>query len=96
MYLNTRASLSAVLLSAAPLVVQAGSLECQGNLITPGNSVKQLLAACGEPTSRNGDEWVYQMQGALPMVVTVGNGVVLDIEDATALDENPSSPGDSP
>jgi hypothetical protein len=96
MHQKIRASLSAVLLSAAPLVVQAGSLQCQDNIISPGASVKQLLAQCGDPTSRNGDEWVYQMPGSLPMVVTVGNGVVLDIEDATALDVNPSSPGDSP
>jgi len=81
-----RSILTAMLISAAPLVSYAGSLQCQGNIISPGVTEAQLLEACGEPTSRNGANWTYNMPGSLPMVVTFGNGVAMFIREAEADD----------
>ena len=89
--------LSAVLVAAVPLTASAGSLECQGNIISPGITAAELLQACGEPTSRNGAEWIYKMPGDFPMVVTFGNdGVVTFIRDATDLDSPAAPLGDVP
>lgn len=78
--------LAAILISAAPLVSHAGSLECQGNIISTGVTEAQLLEACGEPTSRDGANWRYEMPGSLPMVVTFGNGIAMFIREAEADD----------
>ena len=67
---------------AASLVAHAGSLECQGNIISTGVTEAQLLEACGEPTSRDGANWRYETPGSLPMVVTFGNGVAMFIREA--------------
>lgn len=97
MKLKFHAILSAVLIAAAPPAAEAGSLACQGNIISPGVTEAQLLEACGEPTSRNGSEWIYKMPGDFPMVVTFGiDGVVSFIRDATDLDSPASPLGDSP
>ena len=97
MKLEFRSILSAVVVAAMPLSVPAGSLECQGNIISPGVTEAQLLEACGEPTSRNGAEWIYKMPGDFPMVVIFGiDGVVSFIRDATDLDSPASPLGDSP
>lgn len=97
MKLKFHSILSAVLIAATPLSVPAGSLECQGNIISPGVTEAELLQACGEPTSRNGAEWIYKMPGDFPMVVTFGiDGVVSFIRDATDLDSPASPLGDSP
>jgi len=89
--------LCAVLVAAAPLTASAGSLECQGNFISPGITEAELLEACGEPTSRDGNEWIYKMPGDFPMVVTFGiDGVVNFIRDATDLDSPAAPLGDSP
>ena len=52
MNLKCRSIFAAMLILAAPLVTYAGSLECHGNIISPGVTVAQLLEACGNPTSR--------------------------------------------
>jgi len=97
MKLKAQLTLSAILLAAAPPVTLAGSLECQGNIISPGITEAELLAACGEPTSRDGSELIYRMPGDLPMVVVLGDdGVVTFIRDATDLDSPASPLGDSP
>lgn len=96
MNLQFSAGLSAALLAAASPAAQAGSLECQGNFIMPGVTEEQLLAACGNPTSRNGAEWIYAIPGSLPMAVTLGNGVVMFIRDASELDSPADPLGDSP
>jgi hypothetical protein len=89
--------LCAVLVAAAPLTATAGSLQCQGDFISPGITEAELLQACGEPTSRNGAEWIYHMQGDFPMVVTFGTDrVVTFIRDATDLDSPASPIGDAP
>jgi hypothetical protein len=96
MNLKYSTTLSICLVAAAPAAL-AGSLECQGNIISPGVTEAQLLKACGEPASRNGYEWVYKMPGDYPMVVTFGiDGVVTFIRDATDLDSAASPLGDSP
>jgi hypothetical protein len=89
--------LCAVLVAATSLTASAGSLECQGNFISPGITEAELLQACGEPTSRNGADWIYKMPGDFPMVVTFGiDGVVTFIRDATDLDSPASPLGDAP
>lgn len=92
-------SLAAILIAAAPLVSHAGSLECQGNIVSPGVTEAQLLKACGEPTSRDGANWRYEIPGSLPMVVTFGNGVAMFIreaEDDDGLGSSASPLGDPP
>jgi hypothetical protein len=91
--------LTAILISAAPLISYAGSLECQGNVISTGVTEAQLLEACGEPTSRDGANWRYEIPGSLPMVVTFGNGVAMFIreaEDDDGLGSSASPLGDPP
>lgn len=43
--------------------VQAGSIYCGDALVTDdqpdGQFQQQILAKCGEPTSRDGDDWLY-------------------------------------
>ena len=88
--------LAVCLIPVAPAAI-AGSLECQGNFISPGVTRAELVQACGEPTSRDGEKWIYKMPGDYPMVVTFGiDGVVNFIEDATDLDSPASPLGDSP
>ena len=97
MNLKVQAAVCAMLAAALPLTTPAGSLECGGDFISPGVTEAQLLEACGEPTSRNGNEWIYKMQGDFPMVVIFGiDGVVTVIRDATDGDSPASPLGDSP
>ena len=88
--------LSICLAAAAPAGL-AGSLECQGNFISPGITRAELVEACGEPTSRDAAGWIYKMPGDYPMVVIFGtDDVVTFIRDATDLDSPASPLGDSP
>jgi hypothetical protein len=61
----------------------ADSMECDGNLVSSGDTQASVLENCGEPSSRNGDQWIYQAQddNSLPKIVTFGGGVVLTISD---------------
>ena len=87
----------ALLIAATPLIASAGSLKCQGNIISPGITKAALLQACGEPTSRDGANWIYKMPGDFPMVVVFGiDDVVTFIRDATDLDSPASPLGDTP
>ncbi len=93
---NEAAILAALMISITPLVSQAGSLECQGDFISPGITEAQLLEACGEPASRNDADLIYKIPGSIPMVVTLGNGVVMFIRDVDN-ETDPASPlGDHP
>jgi hypothetical protein len=73
--------ISLLLLLTTATSVTADSMECNGNLVSSGDSQATLLENCGEPTSRNGDQWTYQVEGSLPKIVTFGGGVVLTIND---------------
>jgi hypothetical protein len=96
MKLKCYSILPVVLFTALPAAL-AGSLECQGNFISPGITEAELLQACGEPASRNGAQWIYKMPGDIPMVVTFGvDGVVTFIRDATDLDSPAAPLGDAP
>ena len=70
----------------------AGSLECKGKIISPGDTQEQVLEACGSPTSRQGANWIYETPGSLPMVVTFQGGVAAFIRDV----EPEDTPGASP
>jgi len=87
-----------VLLSVMPLPAYAASLECNGNIISAGITEQDLLDACGEPTSRDGANWIYRRPGSLPVLVTFGNGVAMFIRDVESEDyDSPSAPfGDHP
>jgi Protein of unknown function (DUF2845) len=69
------------LLMTAAASASADSMECNGNLVSSGDSQETVLENCGEPTSRNGDQWTYQLNDALSKIVTFGGGVVLTISD---------------
>ncbi len=79
---NYRSILVAISISAAPLVTYAESLECHGDIVSQGDTEEQLLEVCGNPTSRDGADWLYEMPGSIPVMVTIGNGVVMFIRDA--------------
>ncbi len=94
---NYRSILVAISISAAPLVTYAGSLECHGDIVSQGNTEEQLLEACGNPTSRDGADWLYKMPGSIPVMVTIGNGVVMFIRDADEAKASTTNPyGDHP
>jgi hypothetical protein len=87
-----------ILVSVMSPSVYAASLECNGNIISAGITEEDLLNACGEPTSRNGANWVYHRAGSIPVMVTFGNGVAMFIRDVESEDsDSPSAPfGDHP
>jgi hypothetical protein len=94
---NYSLMLAAIMISAAPIVAYAESLRCDGDIISPGDTEQQLLDACGNPASREGADWLYEMPGSLPVVVTIGRGVVTFIrnrEESDAFTEHPL--GDRP
>jgi|GEM_PF-1463516 len=76
-----RALITATLLLTATTAAIADSMECNGNLVSSGDSQATVLENCGEPTSRNGDQWTYQLDDSLSKIVTFGGGVVLTIAD---------------
>ena len=85
-----------ILVSVMSSSVYAVSLECNGNIVSTGITEEQLLNACGEPTSRNGANWVYRKPGSIPILVTFGNGVVIFIRDVESEDFPTSPLGDHP
>jgi len=70
-----------LLLTVATLPASADSMECNGNLVSSGDSQASVLENCGEPTSRDGDQWTYQQDDSLSKIVSFGGGVVLTITD---------------
>ena len=73
--------ISLTLLLTATTTASADSMECNGNLVSSGDSQATVLENCGEPTSRNGDQWTYQQDESPSKIVTFGGGVVLTITD---------------
>jgi hypothetical protein len=76
-----RTAIAVTLLLTAATSAIADSMECNGNLVSSGDSQASVLENCGEPTSRNGDQWTYQVDDSLSKIVTFGGGVVLTISD---------------
>jgi hypothetical protein len=86
-----------IIMLVAPLLTHAGTLSCGGNIISPGVTEQELLEACGDPISRNGQEWTYETPGSIPMRVTIGNGVVLFIQEVDEAEASTEQPlGDRP
>ena len=85
-----------ILVSVMSSSVYAVSLECNGNIVSTGITEEQLLNTCGEPTSRNGANWIYRTPGSIPIMVTFGNGVVIFIRDVESEDSPVSPLGDHP
>ena len=69
------------LLQAVTTYANADPMYCNGNLVSTGDSQESVLQSCGEPTSRDGDQWTYQLGDSLSKIVTFGGGVVLTITD---------------
>jgi hypothetical protein len=70
------------LLLAGP--VQAGSITCGDYTITDdqevGQTTDQVLEQCGEPTSKDGDNWIYDRSDE-------GEGIyILHFDDSGQLD----------
>ena len=51
----------------------ANTMECGGTIIDDGQDVpvtsEQVLAACGQPTSRENGQWVYQEPGQFTKIL---------------------------
>jgi len=94
---NYPSILAAILILAAPFVTYADSMRCHGDIISRGDTENQLLDACGNPTSREGADLLYEMPGNLPVVVTIGGGVITfirNLDESDAFTKHPS--GDRP
>jgi hypothetical protein len=76
--LNSRVVIAVILPLLLPINANADSMQCNGNVISSGDTVQTVLQNCGEPTSRNGNQWVYQSsdQDNLSNIVTFTGGVV--------------------
>ena len=95
--LNNCYAMAAGVIMLVPLAAYGGSLECHGTIVSPGDTEKQLVETCGNPTSRNGADWTYAVAGSQPVLVTLGNGVVMFIRDVDEASESAESPlGDHP
>ena len=97
MTLTYRSVLVAILFYAVPQLSYADSLKCRGKIIKRGFTEQQLMDACGNPASRDGDNLLYEKAGSLPVVVTVQRGVVTFIRskhESGAFSEHPY--GDRP
>lgn len=57
----------------------ADSLRCGTHLVDVGDSEDELLDRCGEPSTREGNRWVYERPGELKMIIRVGERVVQSI-----------------
>lgn len=89
--------ITAVLILSLSHAVHAGSLRCDGEVISPGDTEQQLLDVCGNPVSRQGADLLYEIPGSLPVVVTVNGGVVSFIRDKDESDAFTEHPmGDRP
>ncbi|MCG6886791.1 MAG: DUF2845 domain-containing protein [Proteobacteria bacterium] len=63
--------------------VQADSLQCGTNLVSVGDEEYTLLEKCGEPSMKEGGNWIYnQGQDNLVMVVEISDGKVQSIRTA--------------
>lgn len=75
-------SLSIALLAAGLIgIAMAGeTIRCGTHLITEGDPVTNLLEHCGEPTTRIGNQWIYDFgEDQLVTVVTLrGNDLDID------------------
>ena len=76
-----RSVIGFMLVLTAATAANADSMECNGNLVSSGDSQATVLQNCGKPASRDGDQWTYQVEGSLPKIVTFGGGVILTIKD---------------
>ena len=76
-------------------VTRASPMECDGNLVSVGDTEQQVLATCGEPTARRENRWIYQREGDLPKILIFGNGVIMQMKDGDDPGfSNPSPLGD--
>jgi hypothetical protein len=58
--------------------VMAGSMMCGGTVIQDGQlepvTAEQVLAACGEPTTKEPGQWVYAKPGELAKILRFDDG----------------------
>jgi hypothetical protein len=84
--------IAAVLYLFGLSVARASEMQCNGNLVSAGDTEQQVLAICGEPTARRENRWIYRREGDLPKILTFGDGVVMLIEDGDDPGFGQSSP----
>ena len=75
---NSWMGIVVMLLLTVTTPVNADSMECNGNLVSTGDTMQTVLQNCGEPTTRNGDQWIYRSpnQDDLSTIVTFSGGLV--------------------
>lgn len=87
--------IATVLCLISSSVIRASPMECNGNLVSVGDTEQQVLATCGEPTARRENRWIYQREGDLPKILIFGNGVIIQMKDGDDPGfSNPSPLGD--
>lgn len=93
-----RSVLAGSVLLSMPTGTQADDLRCGENIVSPGVTEQEVLAACGQPTSVDGAVWTYRMAGSFPRKLTFGNGELMFIEagEAAGLADKPDRFGDHP
>ena len=72
--------------------VQAGTIECDGKIVADdqrdGQFKQQILDQCGQPTSMNDDDWIYDRSD-------IGQGIyVLHFDGSGQLDSIEESKGE--
>ncbi len=88
-----RSIVAAVVVSALPVTTYAASLKCKGKIVKRGMTEATLLKHCGSPTSVEGNDWLYERPGSIPMVVTINRGVIAFIRN---LEESDAGFGNHP
>ena len=88
-----RSILAFVLVSALSVSAYADSMKCKGKIIKRGMTEATLLKYCGSPTSVEGNDWLYEKPGSIPLVVTINRGVVAFIR---SLEESDAGFGNHP
>lgn len=57
----------------------ADALQCGTDLVNVGDAQSDVLQKCGEPKSKDGNEWIYERPGDLTVIVQFAEGQVLNI-----------------
>ncbi len=77
-------ALWAIIMLSAPTLAVEGFMRCGNHLISgediEGPTKAEVLEKCGEPTSREGDMWVYEEPGKPTRVLHFDGGRLERIE----------------
>jgi len=81
---------------AISTTTRADSLSCGQDIVSSSATEKELLDACGQPTSVNGTVWTYEVTGSFPRKLSFENSVLMfiDLGEDPALADKPNPYGD--